>query len=320
MERHERLGHRIRLRDLHILMAAAAAGSMAKAAGELGISQPAVSKAIAETEQTLGVRLFDRGTRGLVPTDYGRSLLQRAVRVFDELRQAADELRFLADPTSGQVRVGCSETMCAGVLPAIIAHMSRRYPKIIFEAVQLSFAPLQFRELRERTIDLVLGRIPWPLEQGDLDGTVLLDEGIHIVAGVRSRWARRRRIDLAELTAEPWALPPPDSLPGKLVAEAFRARSLNPPAASIVTGSIHLLARALPASGRLLSVLPSSVLRFSSQLPVKVLPVDFPAKTGSVGIVWLKDRTLSPVARLFIQCAKELIQSSSQTPARRDCR
>jgi len=287
-------------------MAAAEAGSMAKAACELGISQPAVSKAIAETEQTLGVRLFDRGTRGLVPTDYGRSLLQHAVRVFDELRQAADELRFLADPTRGQVRVGCSETMCAGVLPAIISHMSSRYPKITLHAVQISFAPLQFRELRERTIDLVLGRIPWPLEESDLDGAVLLEEGIHIVAGVRSRWARRRRINLAELMGEAWALPPPDSLPGKIVAGAFRARGLDPPPASIVTGSIHLLARALPESGRFLSVLPSSVLRFNSQLPVKVLPVDFPAEPGRIGIVWLRSRTLSPVVRLFIDCAQEL--------------
>ena len=293
---------------------------MAKAAGKLGISQPAVSKAIAETEQTLGVRLFDRTTRGLVPTDYGRSLLRRAVRVFDELRQAADELRSLADPNSGQVRVGCSETMCAGALPAIIAHMSRRYPKIILHAVQISFAPLQFRELRERTIELVLGRIPWPLEGRDLDGVVLLDEGIHIVAGVRSRWARRRRIDLAQLMSEPWALPPPDSLPGELVAKAFRASGLDPPPGSIITGSIHLLAHALPATSRFLSVLPSSVLRFNSQLRVKVLPVDFSVEMGSVGIVWLKDRTLSPVARLFIQCAEELLQSSPQTPARHQWR
>jgi DNA-binding transcriptional LysR family regulator len=293
-------------------MAAAEAGTMAKAAGHLGISQPAVSRTIAETEQTLGVRLFDRGNKGLVLTDYGRSLLQHAVRVFDELRQAADELRFLADPTTGTVRVGCSESMCAGLLPAIIAHLSRRYPKITLRAVQISFAPLQFRELRERAIDLVLGRIPWPLEEVDLDGTVLFEEGIHVVAGVQSRWARRRRIDLAELIGEPWGLPPPDSLPGKLVWEAFRARGLDLPPASIVTGSIHLLANALPASGRFLTVVPSSVLRFGRRLPVKVLPVDLAIEPGRVGIAWLKDRTLSPVARLFAESAQQLTGSDRQ--------
>lgn len=306
MQWHERLGHRIRLRDLHILMAAAEAGTMAKAARDLGISQPAVSRTIADTEQTLEVRLFDRDKKGLVLTDYGRSLLQHAVRVFDELRQAADELRFLADPTTGTVRVGCSESMCAGLLPAIIAHLSSRYPKITLQGVQISFVPLQFRELRERIIDLVLGRIPWPLEEADLDGMVLFEEGIHVVAGVQSRWARRRRIDLSELMGEPWGLPPPDSLPGKLVAAAFRARGLDLPPASIVTGSIHLLANALPASGRFLTVVPSSVLRFGHRLQVKILPVDLPVEPGRIGIAWLKDRTLSPVARLFVKSAQQI--------------
>src|SRR5688572_26174285 len=174
MQWYERIGNRIRLRDLHILMAAAQAGTMAKAAAELGVSQPAVSKAIAETERTVGVRLLDRSPKGLVPTEYGDALLRRAVKVFDELKQVVEELRFLADPATGQLRLGCSESMTAGLLPAIIEHLSSRYPKITLHAAQISFAPLQFRELRERTVDLVLGRVPWPLPDRDLDGAVLL--------------------------------------------------------------------------------------------------------------------------------------------------
>src|SRR5258708_5799365 len=190
MQWHERIGRRIRLRDLHILMAAIEAGTMAKAAIKLGISQPAVSRAIAETEQTLGVRLLDRSPKGLIATDYGHALLRRAVKVFDELRQVADELRFLADPTTGQLRLGCSESMTAGLLPAIIAYLASRYRKITLQAAQISFAPLQFDELRERTVELLLGRIPWPLPERDLDGVVLLYESIHIVAGGHSPLAR----------------------------------------------------------------------------------------------------------------------------------
>src|SRR5688572_4648237 len=148
MEWYERIGNRIRLRDLHILMAAVEAGTMAKAASELGVSQPAVSKAIAAIEQMVGVRLLDRGKKGLVPTEYGHVLVRRAVTIFDEIKQAADELRFLADPTTGQLRIGCSESMTAGLLPAIISYISGLYPKIKFHAAQISFAPLHFRELR----------------------------------------------------------------------------------------------------------------------------------------------------------------------------
>jgi len=286
----------MRLRDLHILMAAVEAGTMAKAAVALGVSQPAVSKAIAETERTVGVRLFDRSTKGLVPTDYGRALLRHAVNVFDELKQVVDELRFLADPTTGQLRLGCPESMTAGLQPAIIEYISSRYPKITLHAAQISFATLHFRELRERTVELVLGRIPWPLPDTDLDGALLLDETHSHCNRVAEPMGAPPSHRAGRVEGEAWALPPPDSLPGRLVADAFRAHGLNVPTASVYTASIHLLANALPATGRFLAVVPSSILRFNpGRLRLKVLRVNFNVEPGQVGIVWLKDRTLSPV-------------------------
>lgn len=307
MQWYERVGRRLRLRDLYTLLAVADAGTMVKAAAQLGVSQPAVSKAIAELEQTVGFRLLDRTKNGLVPTDYGRVLLRRATVVFDELKQGVDELRFIADPTSGELRIGSSESMTAGLLPAIIGSLSAEYPKIMLHVAQTSFAPLDLRDLRERTVELVLGRIPSLLQEADLDSEILMQDRIYVVAGAKSRWARRRHIDLAELMAEPWALPPPDSLPGRLVMEAFHSKGLDTPPATVYTASIHLLANTLPLTGRFLTVVPESVMRFNTaRLPLKILPVDFQVEPSNVGIVWLKDRTLSPVAKLFIECTRKL--------------
>src|SRR5919198_1430263 len=119
MQWHERVGRRLKLRDLHILLAVLEAGAMSKAASRLAISQPAVSKAIADIEYTVGLPLIDRTRKGLVPTAYGRALARRAAIVFDELKQAVDELESLADPTVGELRIGSSEAMAAGLLPAI---------------------------------------------------------------------------------------------------------------------------------------------------------------------------------------------------------
>ena len=83
----ERVMRRLKLRELRILMTAAQAGSMGKAATQLALSQPAVSKAIAGMEHTLGVRLLDRTAQGIEPTLYGRVLLKWAAAVFDDLRQ-----------------------------------------------------------------------------------------------------------------------------------------------------------------------------------------------------------------------------------------
>jgi DNA-binding transcriptional LysR family regulator len=105
----DRVGRRLKLRDLHILLAVAQSGSMGKAAADLAISQPSVSKAIAAVEHAIGLRLLDRGPQGIEPTIYGRALLKCGTAVFDELRQGVRELEFLTDPTAGELRIGCPD-------------------------------------------------------------------------------------------------------------------------------------------------------------------------------------------------------------------
>ena len=125
MQWSDRVGRRLKLRDLHILLAVARSGSMGKAATELAISQPSISKAIADAEHAVGLRLLDRGPQGIEPTIYGRALLKCGTAVFDEFRQGVKELEFLTDPGSGELRLGCTETMAAGFVSAVSDRVSR---------------------------------------------------------------------------------------------------------------------------------------------------------------------------------------------------
>src|SRR5262245_21891952 len=106
-----RVGRRLNLRDLNILLAVVEAGSMAKAAKRLAISQPAVSRAIADMEHTLGVTLLDRNPQGVEPTRYGRALLNRGRAAFDELKQGVQDIAFLADPGVGDLTIGSSSAV-----------------------------------------------------------------------------------------------------------------------------------------------------------------------------------------------------------------
>ena len=135
----DRIGRRVKLRDLHILMAVVQWGSMVKAAKHLGISTPVVSKTIADIEHTLGVPLLDRHPHGTEPTLYGRALIKRSVAVFDELRQSVHDIESLADPSVGEVRIGSTEPLAAGIVPAIIERLNRRHPRILFHVVQADF-------------------------------------------------------------------------------------------------------------------------------------------------------------------------------------
>src|SRR5262245_35959449 len=111
----DRIGRRLKLRDVHILLAVVESGSMARAGKQLSVSQPVVSKAIADLEYTLGVQLLERGRQGIEVTPHGRALLQSGLAAFDELRRGVQEIEFLNDPTSGEVRIGATEPMTMGL-------------------------------------------------------------------------------------------------------------------------------------------------------------------------------------------------------------
>ena len=310
----DRIGSRLKLRDLHILLSVVQHGSMAKAAAELAISQPAVSKAIADMENTFGLRLLDRGRNGIQPTAYGRALVTRGQVVFDELKHGVEELAFLADPTVGELHIASTESVAAGFLPAVIERFSREQPGIRLDVAQAVMNAAHYRDLRERSIDLLLGRIPTPFNEADLEAKIVYDDQVVVVAGRQSKWTRSRRLTLADLDGERWILPPADTMPGSLAHQLFHAGNAKIPPALVTTLSIHLCCQ-LTASSQFVTMLPTSVLRFSNlDLPLKVLPIKLAAQPRPVGIVTLRNRTLSPAARLFIDYVhRTSVRSSSDS-------
>jgi len=304
----DRIGRRLKLRDVHILLAVAQWGSMANAAKRLAISHPVVSKAIADLEYTLGVRLLERSRQGVKPTLHGRALLNHGLAAFDELRQCVKEIEFLNDPTAGEVRVAGTEPMMAGLLPVVIERLCRRYPGLTIHATQVYTTPDLYQGLRERTVDLLVARPLSRTIERDLNAEMLFYDPVLVVAGKQSRWANRRKVELSELISEPWILPRSNTAIGSLVADTFHGCGLELPRPAVIANSIHL-ENALLASGHFLTMLPSSLVKFSSQRSsLKVLPVKLPAQLSPVSIVTLKNRSLSPTARIFIDCVRNVAE------------
>jgi DNA-binding transcriptional LysR family regulator len=304
MDLDDRASRRIKLRDLRLLLAVSRWGSMAQAAAHLGVSQPAVSKAVADLEDTLGVRLLDRTARGVEPTPYGDALLKRSAAMFDELRQGVKDIEFLADPSAGELRIGASYPVVE-MLSLVIERVAARHPKMVFRVNVGDSTELQRGDLTERRLELVFGRVPASAEE-TMESTTLFDDQVVVAAGTNSPWARRRKLTLAELIDERWFLPPESGLAGQAVVAAFAANALQIPRAAVISNSTHLR-NLLLATGRYLAVAPDSDLRVSARhLPFKILPVDLGVAPRPVGIVWLKNRTLGPAARIFIDEARVL--------------
>jgi DNA-binding transcriptional LysR family regulator len=296
----DRTLRRLKLSDLRIFHAVVQRRGMAKAATDLNISQPAVSKAIAALERTLGVRLLERHPQGVDPTIYGRALLKGGIAVFDELQQSVKEIGFLADATAGELRIGCTEPLAAGFMPEVIDTLSRRYPRVAFDVVAADPATLMERELRQRHIELSINPIPGLNIGGDISLEILFDDRQLVMAGAQNKWVRRRNLQLADLAGEPWLVPPPDSIIGLSIAEAFRAGGLELPRARVVTFSIPLCYQLLSRS-RFLAMLPFSMARLGGELPLKILNVAIPGIDRPTAIMTLKNRTLSPLAQVFIE-------------------
>src|SRR3954466_11286348 len=167
MDEIERIERRLKLHDVRVLMSVVQAGSMHKAAERLATSQPAVSRAIADLEHALGVRLLDRSPNGVRPTQYGEAILKRGLAVFDELRQGVKDIEFLSDPTSGELRVGCSEYAAGGPVLAVIDRLTRRQRGMVFD-VEIAPVLTLYRALAEREIELVVTRLVAFADRDDL--------------------------------------------------------------------------------------------------------------------------------------------------------
>jgi len=208
--------------------------------------------------------------------DEGREFVARVLgsseRVWGEIFQQAG--RKYVEPKlvlfSGQVQSACGFAQAAAG-PFYCGQDQKVY-------IDLAF----YRELRERKYDLILERGP-PSETevraaDDLNIETLFDDQLVIVADSKNKWAtRRRKIDLAELVNEPWIMQAPHVWNHRVLSEAFRARGLGMPRASLVTLSMSVITHFL-AGGRFITSMPRSVAHFKS---LKILPLDLPSEIGT---------------------------------------
>ena len=317
MQLSDRIGRWLKLQDLHVLTTVVQAGTMGKAAQRLNTTQPNISRSIAELEHALGVRLLDRHRQGIAPTEYGRALLDCGVAVFDCLRQGVKKIEFLADPAAGEVRIGSSTFVAENFVFAVIKRLTKRYPRIVFHLVTADETDTLHRELNERNVDLLIARRAGLFADESLDFEMLYDSSFVVVAGARSPWVRRRRITLAELVNESWVLPPPDA-PGRHPAwssavypEIFRASGLNYPRATVFAAPPGVRLNFV-ATGRFLTMVTTHVLGLSGRSGIKVVPVKLQYTSAPIGIVTLKNRTLSPAAQLFLDEAREVAKPLAQ--------
>jgi DNA-binding transcriptional LysR family regulator len=230
------------------------------------------------------------------------------------------DTEFLSDPNVGELRIGSSEAISGATLPTIIHQFLQKYDRVTLKVDDIALAPFSFApKLRERSLDLVLYQAGRTLAGGglvdDFNVEILFYDQLVVAVGNESPWACRREIDLAELIDEHWILAPPDSWNYRIVAEAFRARGIEMPRIRLTTLSVALRAK-LIATGHYIAAISNLVVHsYADRFSMKILPLELPCRPWPVAIITLKNRTLSPVAERFIECARNVARSPPTFPS-----
>lgn len=309
MQRSDRIARGFKLKDLHTFRAVVQHGSMSKAAAELSLTPPAITKVIADMEKLLGVRLLERMPHGVEPTRYGEALLQRSVNVLDELKQTIEYLASLADPTVGDVRIATADPWMGTLMPAVIDRLTRQHPRMVFHVAHANRNDELFGWLRAREIDVLIARLRGE-PQEDIERESLFDDPLVVVTGRDNPRFRGPGVRLAQLIDEVWCMPNEREVVGGLVAQAFRAEGVAPPKACVDCASMPLQA-ALAATGRFLTVMPASYLRFGpGQTSLRIVPVELRVSPAPIGLATLKHRVISPAANLFIETLRAVVKDT----------
>ena len=294
---------RVSIRHLRLVTTIADVGSMVRAGEAIGMTQPAVSKAVRDLERDLGARLFERGNRGVTPTDHGEALVRHALRVLAQLEHAAEELDDLAHGAGGRVAIGTLLAASAWLLPKAIARLRTERPRVIVDVVQGTNDRLQPMLLRG-DLDMVVGRLSEFRHRAGLQQEPIYSEEIVVLARPDHPLARHAHLGLGDLQEATWTPPPPETTLRRQLEKAFFDAGLDPPRC-VAQSVSHLTNRHLICESDLIGAWPRGVAADDlTQGRLVSLPVPLNGAPWPVGVSTRKLARLSPAAEALLSALR----------------
>ncbi len=289
----------LKARHLRLLVAIDTYRNLTQVAEVTHVTVPAVSKSLAELERGLGLALFSRTTQGLMPTPYGDCLIRHARSMLSVLHDARDELKALSSGAEGKVRIGMLPASASVLLPKALNLLKQRSPNTNVTVIE-GTTELLLPELWQGRLDLVVGRLPAPDTLGSFEEEELLEEPVVLMTGLHHPLARKKKVEWSDLGAYPWILPPPGSLLRDPLERVLEANDVPLSNNYIETLSIHVVRAHLQVSDSI-AIMAGSIASDPVQ-PLHVLPLSLPRLVRPVGVLWNRNRGLTPSAQLMVLC------------------
>ncbi len=290
--------NRLRMRQVALILAVGEHGTLRKASGELGMTQPAATKMIQELESALGQKLFERVGRGQKLTPAGASVLGYFRGLRGSIESMTRELAELRLGSSGRVSVGSIMAPSPTLLTQAIIALKKAYPLLSID-VTLDTSDRLFELLREGVLDVAIGRVRGE-HWADYVFMPLENEALAIVVGVHHPLGKKKSVPFASLLDYPWILQPGGSPMREVLEQEFRMLQAPLPRGLIETASI-LTTTNLIAETDMIGVVPQSIAdTYARHGLLKVLPCHIQHKMEAFGSITRRDRPLSEATRFFL--------------------
>ena len=294
---------RLKTRQLLLLLHLYEQRSVLRAAEAASMTQPAASKLLAEMEDLLGVKLFERHARGVEPTWYGQVLVRRARAAMSEIGRAQEEIAALRSGRMGQASIGTVVNPGTTLVPQAVAEVKREFPDILIR-VEMDYSRHLVAKLLDGQLDIVIGRIMGPEGAGELDFEPLADEPHSVIARAGHPLANRGTLQHVDLVRYGWVLPPADSVLRSRLDSMFLEHGVQAPMNAIETSSLPVTTNLLRGSDLLTALPVDSVAPLIQAKLLTVLPIDLGVRMESFGIILRRDYVLPPGAERILQALR----------------
>lgn len=303
----------LKARHLRLLVMIDTYRNLTQVADVTHVTVPAVSKSLAELEKGLGLVLFSRTARGLIPTTYGECLVRHARAMLVVLRQARDELKAMSSGSEGKVYIGMLPASASVLLSPALSLLKQRSPGtnvVVTEGTNALLLP----ELWQGHLDLIVGRLPSPADtHGSFEEKELLEEPLALMTGRQHPLARKKNVTWADLRPYPWILPPSGSILRDPLERVLEAHDVPLTNNYIETLSAYVSRAQLQVSD-FIAVMPGTATSESAQ-SLHVLPLTLPKLLRPAGVLWNRNRGLTPSAQLMVSCLEEAARQLMPAPA-----
>ena len=298
------LQRRIRLTQLRLLVAISEYGSLARAAQDLHVTQPAATKTLRQLEEAVGEHLVSRGSGGSQLTPSGEMLCKRARHILAELLDAEQELGLWHSGGAGHVVIGALPVAAPMLIPQALKALAVHAPRVSVEVIEGAYDSM-FRELVLGKIDMLVGRA-WPGEETGVMTDVLYDSSFSLNVRIGHPLAKRKRLALKDAAAYPWILPPPSAHTRGAIEDMLRHAGVALPVHPVETTS-YLVIRSMLMESNMIAALPSEVMDAEQkQGLIAKLAVRLDLRLPPIGIVRLSKRTPSPAVLAVIEQIKKV--------------